>query len=868
MSDDKWIQKANKRMKRKGTVGKFTEYCGGKVTDSCIDRAMRSNDPKLVRQANFARNVRKQDGGFLDKILSVAGTNRAGVEDKFMDMRGQIGDGQIKDALKDGIKGLKPSMGTIVNLGAQALAKRAENKAGAVSMADPFRDNVMERKASKRAGFGVGFKAASDSKVGQALGKVPVFGKVLQAGAGLVGGLVGGKKAEKQKEKDRKEAVKQLRTTQQAQLAQQAAQSKQFETSGESGFADVGASRTNSYLAQRGMKNGGERLPGGRTEPLPGGAVEFIGQKHSEGGIMLDERTEVEGGETMDKVNMKKQGGKAKDYIFSDYLKLGGKTFAQRHKELLHGGATQKEVQQLAKMQEKKAGRTPKVMQFGGIKQYQEGGENEGRNVLTMGMFSGPQNEEGQRTGDYVGSTSIVTETPGERVVQGEEGSALRRDEVEAWSQDRKQERTGDNLFAGVTEDKVEERIGEEAWFNPQDSRFGEGGFDVHNPEHVEMYQEDYNSRVPANQAIEVDGKWGEQTQSAHIPSKQSPERNVETVESNKVEKVTVGDGEEGDKELVGDEPVVEDIEDIKTKEIPTLATLGAAAQLIPPIYAFKTQPAYISGPGAASVVAPNMPRVNYNAERSANANDFRTVQAAIENSGGGPASMVNMLVGLEKKNAADRKIASAESRANTQLAGQEKMMKMRASETNARLGLQAGQFAASLSREQIRDRREEKLGALDAMADRLAGFAGDALDYKAQERLGKVIGADGIYEAQQLRDMGYTEDQINAYFARKNKQEEGQQDQENNVKTAANEASATVSKNKAEKPERGRRVGKRKAKRILADEAAQAAGFKNAKDREQQRKDFEKTRRRAERKDEKQHGGYIRRAKALKNKR
>ena len=152
-------------------------------------------------------------------------------------------------------------------------------------------------------------------------------------------------------------------------------------------------------------------------------------------------------------ITLKKQGGKAKDYIFSDYLKLGGKTFAQRHKELLHGGATQKEVQQLAKMQEKKAGRTPKVMQFGGTKQYQEGGENEGRNVLTMGMFSGPRNEEGQRTGDYVGSTSVVTETPGEMVVQGEEGSALRRGEVEAWSQDRKQEKTGDNLYAGVTEE-------------------------------------------------------------------------------------------------------------------------------------------------------------------------------------------------------------------------------------------------------------------------------------------------------------------------------------------------------------------------------------------------------------------------------
>ena len=289
-----------------------------------------------------------------------------------------------KEGIKDALKGelnlkesLKPSMGTVVNLASQALAKRAENKAGAVSMADPYRDNVMERKAAKRRGFGTGFKAAADSQVGQALGKVPVVGKGLQALAGVVGGVFGSKKAKKQKEKDRKEAVKQLRTSQNAQLAAQQAQARQFETSGETGFADVGSSITNSYLAQRGMRDGGvydgKKLPGGKTEPLPGGAVEFVGRKHSEGGIMLDPQTEVEGGETMDKVQMKK-GGKS-DYIFSDYLKLGGKTFATRHKELLHGGASQKDIQELAKMQEKKARRTPKVMQFGGVTQYQEGGE-------------------------------------------------------------------------------------------------------------------------------------------------------------------------------------------------------------------------------------------------------------------------------------------------------------------------------------------------------------------------------------------------------------------------------------------------------------------------------------------------------------
>lgn len=39
--------------------GKFTEYCGGQVTDECIKRALTSKSKKLRARANFARNARK-----------------------------------------------------------------------------------------------------------------------------------------------------------------------------------------------------------------------------------------------------------------------------------------------------------------------------------------------------------------------------------------------------------------------------------------------------------------------------------------------------------------------------------------------------------------------------------------------------------------------------------------------------------------------------------------------------------------------------------------------------------------------------------------------------------------------------------------
>ena len=44
------IKKANK--------GKFTDYCGGKVTEACIRRGKNSSDPKIRRRATFADNAR------------------------------------------------------------------------------------------------------------------------------------------------------------------------------------------------------------------------------------------------------------------------------------------------------------------------------------------------------------------------------------------------------------------------------------------------------------------------------------------------------------------------------------------------------------------------------------------------------------------------------------------------------------------------------------------------------------------------------------------------------------------------------------------------------------------------------------------
>jgi len=55
---ERWMQEAAEGIEEKGTKGDFTEYCGGNVTNECIERGL-AEGGKRAQQANFARNARK-----------------------------------------------------------------------------------------------------------------------------------------------------------------------------------------------------------------------------------------------------------------------------------------------------------------------------------------------------------------------------------------------------------------------------------------------------------------------------------------------------------------------------------------------------------------------------------------------------------------------------------------------------------------------------------------------------------------------------------------------------------------------------------------------------------------------------------------
>lgn len=70
------LKKGSKIHIKKENRGKFTDYCGGKVTSECISRGKNSPDPKIRKRATFAANARKwkhADGGTIDGDVSFEG---------------------------------------------------------------------------------------------------------------------------------------------------------------------------------------------------------------------------------------------------------------------------------------------------------------------------------------------------------------------------------------------------------------------------------------------------------------------------------------------------------------------------------------------------------------------------------------------------------------------------------------------------------------------------------------------------------------------------------------------------------------------------------------------------------------------------
>ena len=468
---------------------------------------------------------------------------------------------------------------------------------------------------------------------------------------------------------------------------------------------------------------GVQQLPGGIMSSIPGSdAVEFSGNKHEEGGmgsdsgILLDEQTEVEDGETMDQVTMK-DGGK-RDYFFSYHLKHGGIPFADHHKNILANGGTQEDIDYLAKMQEKKAGRDESKVQtakLGGIVQYSDGGSFVAQSEKAKKMI------EILRARGYDVPDINDLGNPNISIAQGYRGEGYYGDEgVDLSTEQNRQD------FYNRNKDIL----------NQIDSD-GDGVMDIDSWDdfdpkvHTKHFQTDFNANMlemfkndpdlmkdftdagytdddllqfgfydsPGGADTGIDGQFGQYTWSRVNPLMNKEPDVCPPPEGGCPE------GQNWNQETCaceGDSSIDKETEIVTTeKKKDWSGSLLGLGSMIPAVMAFTEKPDYMENPDlmmpgivkAERVSKQNLDRVDFNDQIARNANDATAVNRFIETSGGGPANISNKMVMYAQKQQGDREIKANEVKANTAIANEEAVLDNKRKAYNAEAALNASKF-------------------------------------------------------------------------------------------------------------------------------------------------------------------------------
>ena len=541
--------------------------------------------------------------------------------------------------------------------------------------------------------------------------------------------------------------------------------------------------RANMAMPLDQMQMGGiQSLPGGVAMNIPGtDAIEFMGQTHDEGGIMMDPQTEVEDGETMDQVTMKK-GGK-KDYFFSSYLKKGGRSYADMHKDILAMGGGQEDVDMLARLQEKAAGRDPeKVAKLGGVVEYNKGG------------VKAPKGFHWMRKGP--GKYKLMEH--GDKPFKEHEGASLVADfpiqEKHNPKQDAKMAKRKYNTGGLTQADKMKnfQKILE---MDPSYSRLLD----------YQMLQQE--GQVPIMSAEELpvtygQGLIGPQTQL----SADYMNQNVEIPEMNQGfnlrEKANLFAGSFGKgydaylnrQQLRGDAGDVmseeefnqmrqqEQLSKVLRPNMPMEAKIGAAVQFLPAVTAMFTKQKdpeeFTFTPGVSSpIVTGRVKGLRYEAptqdEARANlANEYLAQQRFLDTSGAGAATLSNRQSLFAKKLFADAKLGALEAKDQLKAEALTKQSQQKADLVNVTNELKASLANAQLAQKEAqrkdavdnaniaqRNKREQekilnRLSIAANLAQGIAGVTGDVLQYKADERVARATGAYGIYERDRVKNM------------------------------------------------------------------------------------------------------------------
>ena len=397
---------------------------------------------------------------------------------------------------------------------------------------------------------------------------------------------------------------------------------------------------------------------------------------------------------------------------------MGGKSFAQRHKDILKNGGRQKDIDALAKLQEKKAGRNPNTVKLGAGGYYQLGGVDPLGNVIMSDLNMDGIDDFSQGINLY-NPISSIDKMSEELNLLGPSGTlppTSEEEEKKVKKEEKKkkegQEEGQELFYSGIDPNKY--TLSENVVPNPFDNL-------------VEIKVD------PKNLQNQINEQLSEEDQ-ALVDKANS---NVELTEQE----------EKALKRL--------------NRNVPGLAIAAGVTQLLPAAYSFFKKDKPVEQMGAPGrIKAPALDRVNFNAERAANAADNRAMNRFIETSGIGPAGIIAKMSAYRRKQEGDMKIAAQESRINTQIANREAQMEMQARTQNVQNALRVNQINTAAREAERIAQADRRLGAVDTFAQGIAGLAGDVMSYQASERLARATGDMGIYERDRLRN--FLRNQIN----------------------------------------------------------------------------------------------------------
>jgi len=543
---------------------------------------------------------------------------------------------------------------------------------------------------------------------------------------------------------------------------------------------EFGGSR-NTLDRMRQYSRGGEALPGGMMESIPGSdAVKFNGQTHEEGGIELDSRTEVEDGETMDKVNMSKGG--PSDYFFSK--KLG---FADKHERLLANGGSQTDINYLAKMQEKAAGRNPSKIaaEYGGVRKFEEGGAN--RKTDRQYAYGEDYTENvGGAHGEagYTGLGSDGSYTPTD---PGEEGYANTQSSIgkkgnNYWGDKHIMSDEGRKDFYNRNKN-ILNGMDINSWEDYDPAKHAGDFQKAFNTDLKERYNKDENLRnsLKSRGINSVE----DFTQQAGFHNKGHKSKRLDNAHGEYTWSRTSAYNEPEDKEIIpptddggGDEEIT--TTDLKVQNQKKGFNLLGAAQLIPAAMAFMDKPDYMESPDlvAPGIVVPerisktHLERVNYNNQRDKEDRNYQGLRQDINTSGiGGGSAMSNRLAAYAMSEANQRKIDADESNVNVQIGNQEGTMDQQrkgenasnmlsasttnasnyldADKTNAKNAMYVDEFNSAADAATF----DRKLDAVQSGVQGVAGMWNDQQNRNTQERIAFAeAGNRGTYERERAK--------------------------------------------------------------------------------------------------------------------